>query len=394
MSKRKSKRNKTIFFVIAGICVLALIAEGLLLAGVFSKKKNPEKKGEKEPAEVTKPVEVTKEPTEEPTKEPPKDTITVWREKKSTMYEGDKEYPLSEVEYDENGNETRRVTYSGTDLDSEVVSTYDQENRITRRETRKIYSWGGGQDASLFLDLYTYYENGDLKETVSRMSGAVGMNESKTEYTYDEMHRKTSEKQWLDTSLEEYTIATYEYNTIGKIALYQRVNSDGTDEWVTHYEYDSKGNCIREYGGSNSEGNSSQTLYTYDSKGNKIREVYYYNDQIISALEYQYDNAGRMVQKFYGNAPSDNLDHYNTRYSYEYSDNGRLLRQTEYYGITAVLSDIGYEYDENGCVAKEINYESDGSVKSTAVYEYQAFELLPSQLTEREREWLAREQGQ
>ena len=393
MSKSRKKSNKTLFIIIAGICILSLIAEGMLLAGVFSKKKPAEKNAE-EPSEVTKAAEVTKEPTPEPTEAPPKDTITVWREVKSVMNEGGMEYPLSEVEYDENGNETRRVTYDKADIDSEVISVYDKENRVTSRETKKYYSWGGGQDVGRFEDRYTYYDNGDLKEVVSRMSGATGLNVSKTEYTYDEQHRKTSEKQYLDTDVDEYSLSTYEYNDNGKIALYHRVNSDGTDEWVTHYEYDSKGNCTREYGGGGSEGHNSQTVFTYDSNSNLIREVFYYNAEIISAMEYRYDNAGRMIQKFHGNAPSDNTDHYNTRNTYEYSDNGRLIRQKEYYGTSTIISDIGYEYDENGCVAKEIHYNPDGTVAGVAVYEYQAFELPLERLTEKELEWLAREQGQ
>ena len=39
MSKSRKKSNKTLFIIIAGICILSLIAEGMLLAGVFSKKK-------------------------------------------------------------------------------------------------------------------------------------------------------------------------------------------------------------------------------------------------------------------------------------------------------------------------------------------------------------------
>lgn len=244
---------------------------------------------------------------------------------------------------------------------------------------------------------------------------AYDENEYMTEYTYDENHNLKEETIYsLNGDVSGFT--TYIYNENGK--LIQKDIYNGTRTPLESFIYDGNGNCtkeihyprqesyiiygyeeiIREYDENNRlikekqedanvTGSSATKVFTYDENGycigaletyiglpeiihgKEVITTIQYNEQgdiinetltgeeytILHNYSYQYDEAGKIIQKTYAYNHSHG-SFKNVVYEYEYNSNGQLIKETILHSSGDSEEDRLYEYvyDEDGYLIKKI----------------------------------------
>ena len=141
---------------------------------------------------------------------------------------------------------------------------------------------------------YTYYDNGELKEIDHVYANGIfpdAVNEYK--YEYDANGRKTKE-----------IVKSYVYENGEKIDY-------GSS--TTTYEYDSKGNCIKQ-----TLDNGTYAVYEYDANGNCIKSYTYIPQGAYNNRTSEYNENGDVIE--------DTFVKYN--YEYEYDNDGDLIKVT------------------------------------------------------------------
>ena len=197
--------------------------------------------------------------------------------------------------------------FDGTFDFTDYVAEYDDQNRVTKLESK----YGSGPVISM-----TYDENNNI--TVNSES-----NERCRTFTLDSEGKLTSFAQ--DGSNSSYN---YEYDSAGK--LVKAVEQQGNYVHTYTFEYDDKGNMIK-------DGTGGKYENTYDSNG-KLMSVK------CGADEIHYDANGNIIKK---------VEHGRTL-NYEYDANGTFVKATD---------ENGNEFNQSGCVVKGEN----GRVPSSQV---------------------------
>jgi len=190
--------------------------------------------------------------------------------------------------------------------------------------------------------------------------------------------------------------ATYEYDKKGQ--LIREIDECNSETCTTEYSYDSKGNILskRIFGidsfGQNvdysvdytydangnmlTEDNPNESItYTYDSNGNCLSAIY--TDKVYktaSIYEYTYDSDNKVLTEILKH-DSPNDWNYNASYSYEYYSDGSVFKQTVkgvQHPLTYVYYDVTWTYNTEGYpISRTINYEeSPGPQKVTIDYTY------------------------
>lgn len=165
---------------------------------------------------------------------------------------------------------------------------------------------------------------------------------------------------------------------------------DGTLYYTTAYDYDARGNLIREFI-EYEDGNQEEYSYSYNSLDQLVREVYTEDDNTtVSIYEYdekglntaiysflldgtfdakvtrEYDSNGRLIKRSYYYTP-DEIDFY-TLCSYD--SQGRLIGEKSYQSDDSPYDSEAYEYDSSGRMMKMIGYDSEGLLNYSIVYEF------------------------
>lgn len=395
----KGVRKKTFFILIACVCLIAIVAEGLLLAGVFSGKKNKSKN--KADNTVTPEGTVLTPTGEAPSPAPDREqTVRVWRETERTMDRGAGSYPLEKQEYDEAGRRVHSVLYlNGETVQQETFFTYDGAGRLVRTEQRTADLSSSAVDAMhVTTEHRTYYDNGDLKSVEITPPEFDMANASLTEYTYDGNHHVLTETRYLGRTKSLVSRTDYEYNEAGKLIRYGKTDANNISLWSEEHEYDAQGRLIRTSGGEKPGVTESTTTYSYDNAGQLISELYVSEDakgaNYSVQHSYEYDKEGNLIRKKEeGSSNVSSSSNYVFTYEYAYDGNGNMTRETQYYTDGAVLYDHLYEYDENDVLKKEIQKNPDGSVSATVSYQYQAFDVPREDLTKQDLERIERRTG-
>lgn len=312
--------GRTIITVIGILCVAALAAEILLLAGIF-RKKGPvaDKKKTEDTPTVTETVSEPT-PTEEPSEEIPEGYVKIWQETKRTEYTESGKSSEFTKQYDEAGN----CVYS----ELKFVTNYTE---ITEKQ----------YDANRRMTV--------CKETRTSPDGSAY--ESKTRYEYD------GHGNYKD--IYEKTIHTRydnQYSAFGELIRKE------TFECVS-YDTDEDGFGDMDYPG----GEIRLSLEEWDYvNGFLLSESWQDDSNSMSTYnEYRYFENGESVKTEYWNGEKDRELLYNAA-GEPYQIN--LFRQDgSKYLVTAM------EYDTAGRITKEISYSSDGSVSATKVWTYDAY---------------------
>ena len=125
----------------------------------------------------------------------------------------------------------------------------------------------------------------------------------------------------------------------------------------------------------------SEYVYKYDKNGNPVKEFEYYNGNLKTTIEREYDPSGSFTEK-----KTDNRD--NVEYLREYDKNGVIRKETTYdYGEIEDVTEyneaglpvrkesfswtytVEYEYDDKGKLLKEIETDYDDNNVVGNIYE-------------------------
>lgn len=305
------------------------------------------------------------------------------------VYDHDTMTCTTNIQYllDSNGNKVK--IYEGLDIDFD--STYFD---------------------SSFLDCSSSSGHLIEKKTYEYQSGDV----TTISFEYDDKNRpvkKTEEyKDITDnrTSTEKMIVEYKEDLQQIVASTYRDDSKSGTTTWMlngkrlisynfsnTDYsyivEYDGSGNCIRYYDG------GMETKYQYDNKGNLIRQEHceeYSSFTYYTAYEYQYDDHDRKIKMecishefnnpYLGYAAGDSQ----STEDYQYDDNGNLIKREE--------KSTSQEYDEAGTMIRDTTdnrteiWEYDEENKLTA-YSFLSKDLSSEDLNESNIRYLYDEQG-
>lgn len=416
--KKKRTERKWIYLLLA-VCAAALIGEGLLLAGVFSRKK-PKKTATDTPTVTPEDIVITPSVTVSEPVVQPKQEVRIWRPVQSSIDEDEESYKLFDIRYDERGNVIERITYLDNREELErVLYFYDGEDRLVKTEeyTRDYEAKRLHEDPT--VETRQYDANGNLVRT-ERKPAFGGESVTRSDYTYDDAHHLLTETHYQavpmysSSGFGQATCTEYEYNSAGKrskevrqAGWYQAYGDNAWEytphepekyEWECTYEYDGGGNCVSENGKDLDTGVLSTVIRTFDKEGHILSERREYTADGEThgeiSFAYGYDVNGLLIAEYTNTHPDDPADPYTHKSEYTYGEKGRKIRCKSTFIDGTFMEDIEYRYDENGMVSEEIRYTKNGAVNSIRTNRYQEFLLPYEKLTEEERDWWEREQGQ
>ncbi|MBQ7971987.1 MAG: hypothetical protein IJ291_00835 [Lachnospiraceae bacterium] len=238
-------------------------------------------------------------------------------------------------EYDEKGNQIKRINYEDGELDITVESTYDEMGNLITEKTAM------GETGIVRTFTYAYDEDGNkIREEFDNGKEELNDLNRVTEFTYDEN---------------------------GNCIYSKGEYADGSVSSVVNSEYDENGNLIKE---SSLYGFAMVPVvttyeYTYDYEGNIVKRVKKEDDGTETVDEYTYDENGNVLTHLeeggYILAPG--------RYEYTYDAKGNCTKEVLYFADTGShWHTIEYTYDENGNLVEKIFYTDDARIETTYTY--------------------------
>lgn len=204
------------------------------------------------------------------------------------------------------------------------------------------------------LTKFTYNQNGQptrIDYTYQfEVNGSARTAKLYHEYTYDDAGLLTRDKKTSDDYImwDEYYI--YDENGL----LIEERGTSSTEVTITKYEYDEKGNKIKEITG------NSTTVYEYDEKGRMISVI----DDSYSITR-AYDENGYMTKRYIKKLETYI---YQGDYVNTYDEKNRLIKKEETNGNFVET----FAYDENGNVVKYEQLEN-GEVRYSETTSYDEY---------------------
>jgi hypothetical protein len=153
---------------------------------------------------------------------------------------------------------------------------------------------------------------------------------------------------------EEASVITYDFNERGDV-----VKESGSDNgfpmiWENTYKYDSHGNMIESVQENSYSCSKIQNLYVYDSNGKVIKQdIISFNSLLC----------GSVVE-------SDTEPWGETKIVFKYDSHGNVVEKNIYSADSATTKKLSYVYDSNGNIIEKIEHNSDGSVYQKFIYQY------------------------
>jgi len=249
-----------------------------------------------------------------------------------------------------------------------------------------------------FTAAFTYNEKGWLV----KMEVPLSRKAYSTEYGYDENGRVVSVKKGRVDS-ESYDLETYTYDEAGHMLSHsifynadelqrkwewtyneqgdklseKETDSFGEENLVTYsYTYDEAGRKLTEVSGNHKD------EWTYDEKGNELTKKSYYEGELNAIYSYEYDDQGRLIKDRWEDVESDPSESSWSQNEFIYDANGNR----HYKSVTRSDGDnlsYEHEYNEAGNVIKMTRTE-DGKVTMVRTYDA-AGNLLTSDFTGEDR---------
>ena len=215
--------------------------------------------------------------------------------------------------------------------------------------------------------------------------GSHGELEARSEYSYDEYGKKTSEDKYnsegnlIDTISYEYdesenlirevgensSTIEYIYDDVGNmVETHYNVGSD--NEWSQTFVYDDFGNQIKR-----NDPNGRRVEFIYDANGKIIRRIDYTSDgEEDSRQEYGYDQTGNQIsEQWYWNGSAGML------VLSSYNEKNQLV-QVSYCNSKGTVAEYEtYEYDENGNLTNSTYFDRDNFIVSWVDYTYDVYKV-------------------
>jgi len=237
--------------------------------------------------------------------------------------------------YNDSGQIVEEVKYDkGFDPVQKTIFAYDSKNTPIGR------SFLGHNGELVEKYIYTYAQG---RMTDSIRLDRYGNQVEKNSWQYDARGNRIREIS-LRNSDSSVINTAYDYNPAGKLLRLSRKHSfDNKLDFVLVYKYDDKGNMINEEKRYRSGITDDKKEYSYDSSGNKVGFI-------------RYTAEGKIIERF----------------SYAYHKNGNLAEENKYDSVGMLISRLVYKYDEKNNETERSRYLSSGKpeVQITWDYEY------------------------
>ena len=196
--------------------------------------------------------------------------------------------------------------------------------------------------------------------------------------------KKTNNTTNKNTNLGiSYLDLDYSYNKdnqVSKITEYSQ--SDGSKQYVSTFNYDSNGNCIKkETKGMFSSSNDRTTSFFYDTNNRCIKKVSRQPDTEVSeTFEYTFNSNNQCIQEKHSQTSVSGVEFNSSTHTFEYDQNGDIKTEkvvADESGLpnqnlfkTATYT-YHYDYDEAGNVTKIVKTNtSNGQEYVLEQYEY------------------------
>lgn len=262
--------------------------------------------------------------------------------------------------------------------DSESESIEESEPEVIENEQEQIFvqTESVTTDADGNVDesyVYGYNEKGEqIRREYTYILGESITATDVEEYEYDAKGNRVKEIIRYDGGGIDWIIEST-YDDEGNILSYKEYDDDTL--YFREYEYDSDKKLTKETLHSIDENENdsitSSVEYIYDSDKNLIEETSYGEDGTESMkTKYEYNDMGDKVSDsidFYEYA--DMLGYTNALNKYEYDDQNRLSLSTRYED-GQLVSKLVTEYDDNGNILRETKYDENDSLESITDYKY------------------------
>ena len=203
-----------------------------------------------------------------------------------------------------------------------------------------------------------YDEKGRLKMAITY--NRIGI-ENKTFNKYDSKNRLSAAiiKDGEEKVIDQFKL---KYNKDDKIAE-KKGSRDGND-YVVSYEYNNEGKLISKIKTNGVGGVIWRDDYEYDDRGNQIREKHSGNQAYETKFTYDANNRMTSSQAFQDTIPG-------YKYLYTYNDSGKKIKEEQFDGRGNNLNTYTYSYNAAGDVSS-INLYSDylGYLSQKWTYKY------------------------
>lgn len=287
------------------------------------------------------------------------------------------------------GNEGAPGTASAKELMSKIHYTYTRERGGTIKEEEMIIDikwtengvtvegWQdteeGRYETTMELTLDNQKRPFSMIQTETNPEGEVYRSSIVLAYEKERQIKRTV------TDEEGHTrVATYDFDENGRLI---REEHDGG--YIEEYEYDSHGNCIRNWWtyADSEEAREYRTAYTYDdagkavfatrtysSDGQQTQTHYYYYPNGNVMMEMKISNHGDVNFNFLPNNPKDGMSWaygssaektLNCNYAVEMDANGYYTKIIRTNTQTGKAESATMEYDENGNLVKHMTFYGD-----------------------------------
>ncbi len=231
-------------------------------------------------------------------------------------------------EYDAKGNNTR-ITYSHNNMVKKVTRN---EYGLTGKLTQQIISADGASNA--------------IQKTLFTESGSV-------QIFYD--------KDGVTETVREVT----GLDAIGQIITKEVISANGKVAFSDKYTYVLPGKVSRWVHYDAADKVTTTTNYEYDVKGNLTKEITLRNDVLFASTINTYNTKGDLEKKTRLNG-NNQIDYY---FTYDYNSKG-LLEKENYFYNNQILSIRNFEYDANDNKIKELFSDSKGVMTTFKTWEY------------------------
>jgi RHS repeat-associated protein len=258
--------------------------------------------------------------------------------------------PVTTTSYSKNGNATRVVDPN----DNVIVNTYDTLNRLT--STRQQVLPTSSSSADIVVS-YAYDAGGNR-------TGVTDGEGQTTSFSYDGLKRNTAIIANLPGGA--LTTVTHTYSALYKTGSRQPVDANSANDRVATYSYDTLGRLTDV--AYNINGGADDRHHVYDANGNLLAVVHTLGSAAKDNIGYAYDAFNRVLSETQGGSTTVSggtvtiSGGVTTLYAYDLANNRTSV---EYPGGATVLES---EYDPLNRLATLT--ETTGSVSRTTTYGY------------------------
>jgi len=255
----------------------------------------------------------------------------------------------------------KQTTTLGNGYELYEESYYDDEGKMIRFRSSSSYT------DMITTDDYVYDSKGNLlKETDTQESqGAITQIGDSIYFYENDLLKKVERTTTMYPSSELYDelcrVTYYDYDAKGQLIKEDTYYKSGTLFQSCEYTYDGEGNLLTVVKTDDDGNIVDSTEYEYDSKGNVTSMTWLaFDSTSYNYVNYEYDSNGEKIK--------ESGDLYT--YEYEYSD-GQLIRVKYYDADGNYGSTTEYAYDEYGrVISADTDSVSGGISDMNVTYEY------------------------